>query len=64
MVYETKCPKCGSEELFVVQLFWFGKTRLREDGFSLHNADTNGTDQEIVQCKNCMTEFSLNELQR
>lgn len=61
MIYKTTCPKCAGS-LSVVQLTWTGKMPLHKDGFSFDEANTSGTDGEIVSCDRCGEEYSLGAL--
>lgn len=76
--YETACPNCGAEELFITSLtltYQEGKqltdlhAPLHEDGFDFWDKLSTrqreqdcSTEDETVICDSCQTEFSLSEL--
>jgi hypothetical protein len=64
-MYRQVCPRCGDpDNLFVT---WFEAStfvKLKEDGFSVTDAEYMDTDNETVHCCGCDHDFSIAELYR
>ena len=70
--WETKCPICGSEELFISRAtlvetgkIVFMNSKLLHDGFLIPEyagVKNYSTEDEVVLCKKCRLRFNLEEL--
>ena len=63
MAFETKCQKCGEENLNVTSgMFEAVGMPLTADGFSTSDASQFNTENELVTCGSCNTMFELSDL--
>ena len=57
--FQTKCPNCGKETLYVISATIELDSKLEEDGFSTLG---HSTTDELVRCRSCEHECDLGSL--
>ena len=63
-MFITKCPRCNDEDQLEVTsgIFMANGLRLCSDGFAFSEARGIDTEDEVVTCRECESQFDLTDL--